>query len=93
MASLVNRGPTQVLVDSAGNYVGVVFDGTVYRLQTETAIADAELGTLAQVVQSGNRKALSVEYPELLNEIRSLARKVDKVLAHLAQINDEEDPL
>ena len=89
----MSRGPARILVDDQGNLVGVLYDGSVYRLQTEGVIADSESGVLAQVIQSGNRKALSIEYPELLNEVRTLTRKLDTVLAHLAQINDEEDPL
>ena len=43
----MSRGPASVIVDSAGNLVGVVLDGTTYRLQVEAKIIGGVSGVSA----------------------------------------------
>lgn len=42
-----NESPAAILFDENGNPVGVIFDGVVYRLQTETTITDGYNGPVA----------------------------------------------
>lgn len=86
------RNPASLIIDINGNLVGVMYDGSVYRLQTETTVSDGE-GNTAGVEFTGNRIGLSVEYPELLTEVQKLNAKMDTVLLQLADITGEGDPL
>lgn len=86
------RGPASLLVDSSGNLVGVVQDGTVYRLQVEGTITDGD-GNTANVELDGTRKALAVSDPELLAVASGILNRLDRILAHLEVITGQEDPL
>jgi len=89
----MSRGPASVIVDSAGNLVGVVLDGTTYRLQVEAKIIGGVSGVSADVVTEGTRNAQSIEYPELLAAVERIGARLDTVCAQLAAITDERDPL
>jgi hypothetical protein len=41
----------------------------------------------------GNRVAVAVSYPEMLGLMTKILDSLEKINRHLAQINDEEDPL
>ena len=41
----------------------------------------------------GNRTAVAVSYPELLIVLGKILDNLEKINRHLAQINDEENPL
>ena len=41
----------------------------------------------------GNRTAVAVSYPQLLTLVEKMLEQLEKINRHLAQINDEEDPL
>lgn len=41
----------------------------------------------------GNRTAVAVSYPEMLGLMTKILDSLEKINRHLAQINDEEDPL
>lgn len=86
------RNPASLLIDINGNLVGVLFDGTVYRLQAETTVSDGS-GNIADIEFTGTRTGLSVEYPELLIEVRKLTSMMAVVLQQLADITGEESPL
>jgi len=86
------RNPASLIIDINGNLVGVVYDGTVYRLQTETTLTDGA-GNTADMELTGTRVGLSVEYPELLQEVRKLTEMMGTVLLQLADITGEENPL
>lgn len=86
------RNPASLIIDIDGNLVGVMYDGSVYRLQTDTLISDTA-GNTAGVEFTGTRIGLSVEYPELLSEVQKLNAKMETVLTQLADITGEADPL
>ena len=86
------RNPASLLIDQNGNPVGVLFDGTAYRLQVQTTVADAE-GNAAIIEVEGNRTAQAVSSPQLLAAVESIATKLDTILAQLAEITGEDDPL
>ena len=89
----MSRGPASVLVDQSGNLIGVVLDGTTYRVQVEAKIVGGASGISADVVTEGTRNAQSVEYPELLAAVHRIGTQLETVLAQLGAITDEVDPL
>ena len=86
------RNPASLIIDVDGNLVGVLFDGSVYRLQVDTTISDTS-GNIADVEVIGTRKALAIEYPELLSAVTRIEAALEKINAHLADITGDEDPL
>jgi hypothetical protein len=88
----MGRGPASVLVDADGNVVGVVQDGTVYRVQVESTIADSE-GTTAEVHVDGTRRALEVAQPELVAIAYRIEEQLAELLLHARSITGDEDPL
>lgn len=86
------RNPASLIIDVDGNLVGVLFDGSVYRLQVDTTISDTS-GNIADVEVIGTRKALAIEYPELLSAVTRIEEALEKINAQLADITGEEDPL
>ena len=86
------RGPARLLIDDQGNQLGVVLDGTVYRLQVQAVVADSD-GTTSDVETEGSRAAQAVSYPELLAAVQRIGDRLDRVLAQLATMTGEEDPL
>lgn len=88
----MSRGPASVLVDADGNLLGVVQDGTVYRLQVESKVAGtSEAGAVVETM--GSREALAVSYPELLKVLEKISSQLDVALNQLAEITGEESPL
>lgn len=87
----MSRGPASVIVDSAGNLVGVTLDGTTYRLQVEAVVASAT-GETAEIEVEGTRAAQAVSYPELLSTVESIGDKLDRILAYMATITGDEEP-
>lgn len=81
-----------VLVDVDGNPVGVILDGTVYRLQVEAVLTDSD-GLYVQTEVMGNRQAQAISYPELLAAAVRIESALDKINAQLADITGEDDPL
>ena len=88
----MSRGPASVIVDEAGNLVGVDYDGTTYRLQVEAVVANGD-GDFAGVEVDGTRAAQAVSYPELLSAVESIGDKLDRILGYLATITGDEEPL
>ena len=86
------RGPARLLIDDQGNQVGVVLDGTVYRLQVQAVVTDSS-GTSSDVETEGTRAGQAVSYPELLAAVQRIGDRLDRVLAQLATMTGEEDPL
>lgn len=86
------RNPASVLLDLNGNPVGVMFDGTVYRLQVEAVVTNAA-GTSADIEQMGSREALAVSYPEMLKVLERISAQLATITTHMAVITDEDDPL
>ena len=86
------RNPASLIIDVDGNLVGVLFDGSVYRLQVDTTISYTS-GNIADVEVIGTRKALAIEYPELLSAVTRIEEALEKINAQLADITGEEDPL
>lgn len=86
------RNPASLIIDVDGNLVGVLFDGSVYRLQVDTTISDTS-GNIADVEVIGTRKALAIEYPELLSAVTRIEDALEKINAQLAEITGDEDPL
>ena len=87
----MSRNPASILFDSDGNAVGVVLDGTVYRLQVEAVLTDGT-GAIGGIETEGTRKALAVSDPELLAAVQRIGDKLDTVLAQLADITGEDSP-
>ena len=88
----MSRNPASILFDSDGNPVGVVQDGSIYRLQVEAVITDVD-GLYVDTEVMGNRQAQAVSYPELLAAVVRIGAALDKINAQLADITGEEDPL
>ena len=88
----MSRNPASILFDSDGNAVGVVQDGSIYRLQVEAVITDVD-GLYVDTEVMGNRQAQAVSYPELLAAVVRIGAALDKINAQLADITGEEDPL
>ena len=86
------RNPASLIIDVDGNLVGVLFDGSVYRLQVDTTISDTS-GNIAEVEVMGNREGLAISYPELLASVVRIEAALDKINAQLADITGEDDPL
>ena len=86
------RNPASILLDVNGNLVGVIQDGTVYRLQVEAKIAGTT-GESADIETMGTREALAVSYPEMLKVLERISSQLDVALNHLAEITGEESPL
>ena len=86
------RNPASLIIDVDGNLVGVLFDGSVYRLQVDTTISDTK-GNIADVEIMGNREALAMSYPELLSAVLRIEASLEKINAQLADITGEEDPI
>lgn len=53
-----NESPAAILFDTLGNPIGVLYDGYVYRLQTQTVIDDSS-GHGPVTVKPGNQAAVS----------------------------------
>ena len=88
----MSRNPASILFDSDGNAVGVVQDGSIYRLQVEAVITDVD-GLYVDTEVMGTRQAQAVSYPELLAVVVRIEAALDKINAQLADITGEEDPL
>lgn len=88
----MGRGPAALLVDSDGNVLGVVQDGTTYRLQVE-ALVTGPGGVSAGIENTGTREGLAVSYPEMLAVLGRISAQLDLVLQHLHTITGEEEPL
>ena len=86
------RNPASILLDVNGNLVGVIQDGTVYRLQVEAVLAGTS-GTSADIETMGNREGLAVSHPEILEVLEKISSQLDIVLNQLAEITGEESPL
>lgn len=86
------RNPASILLDVNGNLVGVMYDGSVYRLQVE-ALVTGPGGVSAAIETMGSREALAVSYPEMLKVLERISAQLDRVTAQLATMTDEEDPL
>jgi hypothetical protein len=84
-----NRSPASILYDENGNPVGVMFDGSVYRLQVEALISNAD-GVSADIEQLGTRNALAVEYPKLYMLQEEILGELIKIRKHLSSITEEE---
>ena len=85
------QSPT-FLSDSDGNLVGVIYDGTTYRLQTESTLVDST-GTEVNVETTGTRAALAVSFPELLACLLRVEASLEKINAQLAEITGDEEPM
>ena len=88
----MSRNPASILFDSDGNAVGVVLDGTVYRLQVEAVLTDSD-GLYVDTEVTGTRQAQAVSYPELLSAVHRIEEALEKINAQLADITGDEDPL
>jgi hypothetical protein len=86
------RNPASILLDVDGNLVGVIQDGTVYRLQVEATVVNSE-GSAADIEVMGTREALAVSYPELLSFVSRIEQSLERINAQLATITGNEDPL
>ena len=86
------RNPASILLDVNGNLVGVIQDGTVYRLQVEAKIAGTT-GESADIEAMGTREALAVSYPEMLKVLERISSQLDVVLRPLAVVTDNADPM
>lgn len=81
--------PASILYDENGNPIGVLYDGTVYRLKVDAVISDGE-GNLADIEQIGNRDALAVEYPILLKRAEEILGELRVIRRHIQSITEEE---
>ena len=81
--------PASILYDENGNPVGVLYDGTVYRVQVDTIISDVD-GNVADIEQVGNRDALAVEYPMLLKRAEDILGELRIIRRHIQTITEEE---
>lgn len=88
----MSRGPASVLLDINGNPVGVLQDGSVYRLQVE-ALVTGPGGVSAGIESEGTREALAVSYPEMLHVLERIDAQLARLNAQIATITEEEDPL
>lgn len=86
------RNPASILLDVDGNLVGVIQDGTVYRLQVEATVVNNE-GSAADIEVMGTREALAVSYPEQLKVLERITNQLDLILRQLASVTGEDDPL
>ena len=74
--------PISIIVDAAGNQVGIILDGAVYRLQTETKVVSpvplptgaATETTLSAIVNSLGVKRITDPLPAGANEIGAVAQ-------------------
>ena len=81
-----------VLYDASGNPIGVIADGSIWRIQAEAKIV-GDSGVSADVNTEGARNAQAVEYPELLAAVEKLSAVVQTLASQLATITGEDDPL
>ena len=81
--------PASILYDENGNPIGVLYDGTVYRVQVDTIISDVD-GNVADIEQVGNRDALAVEYPMLLKRAEDILGELRIIRRHIQTITEEE---
>lgn len=88
----MSRSPASVIVDSTGNLVGVVYDGTVYRLQVEATIVNAE-GVSADILTQGNLNAQAVESHSATLLLGKILDELGAIRRHLEAITEEDDPL
>ena len=88
----MSRNPASIIMDVNGNLVGVIQDGTVYRLQVEAKLAGTA-GETADIETMGNREGLAVSYPEQLKVLERISAQLDIILNQLAEITGEESPL
>ena len=86
------RNPASIIMDVNGNLVGVIQDGTIYRLQVEAVVANSA-GETADIEFMGNRAGQAVSYPEMLKVLERISAQLDIVLNQLAEITGEESPL
>ena len=86
------RNPASILLDVNGNLVGVMYDGSVYRLQVEAVVTNSD-GLNADIETMGSREALAVSYPEMLKVLEKISAQLDVALNQLAEITGEESPL
>lgn len=86
------RNPASILLDVNGNLVGVMYDGSVYRLQVE-ALLTGPGGVSADIESMGTREALAVSYPEMLKVLERIDAQLARLNAQIATITDEEHPL
>lgn len=87
-----SRAPASVLFDRDGNPVGVMHDGSVYRLQVE-ALVTGPGGGSAAIETMGSREALAVSYPEMLKVLERIDAQLARLNAQIATITGEDDPL
>jgi len=88
----MSRSPASVLVDSTGNLVGVVYDGSVYRLQVEATIVNPE-GISADILTQGNLNAQAVESINSTMLLSKILTELGAIRRHLEAITEEDDPL
>lgn len=90
----------RVIVNESGSIADVVEEADYNRLATttrvsgtvETVIGDGS-GSFADIVKSGTRTAVSVEYPLLLAEMRKITRELTIIRRHMEAVTDSEwDP-
>ena len=87
----------RVIVNESGSIADVVEEEDYNRLATttkvsgtvETVIGDGS-GSVADIVTKGNRTAISVEYPALLWELKTITRELKIIRQHIEAITEEE---
>ena len=87
----MSDSPASLIVDFNGNLVGVLYDGSVYRLQVEALVGSN--GESAAIEKMGTRGALAVSYPEMLKLLERISSQLDRIAAQLAAVTEEDDPL
>ena len=79
---MAGRSPAAILFDTAGNAIGVVLDGAVYRLQAITKVLNsggtqvdpATEGTLSSIKDTDGIKKITEQLPAGTNEIGAVAQ-------------------
>jgi hypothetical protein len=87
----MSDSPASLIIDLNGNLVGVLYDGSVYRLQVEALVGKD--GESANIETMGNRGALAVSYPEMIKLLERINAQLDTLNRHMATVTEESDPL
>ena len=85
----MSDSPASVLFDASGNPVGVVLDGSIYRLQVEAKISEDSSGLATELTA----EEIRIWQERLLVALERITDRLDTMLAQLATITDEDDPL
>jgi len=88
---VAGESPAAVIVDADGNQVGVLLDGTVYRLQTIGKVVDSS-GVQVDPAAEGTLASLNASTVDAITEqtviLRQMFLQLRKMNFYLSQVTD-----